>query len=121
MRAESLFATKCCCRLPKPPTESKYPLRVNAERNVYLGIDLGTSSVKAVLVDREQRVLAESTSALVSSRPRPGWSEQDPDAWWAATQAAVAEIRHRETGFDQYKLRSGSTREKQYRDRHYDR
>lgn len=62
---------------------------------MYLGIDLGTSSVKAVLVDDHQRVLAESSVALELSRPRPGWSEQDPDDWWTATDAAVSEIRSR--------------------------
>jgi xylulokinase len=55
----------------------------------YLGIDLGTSSVKAVLIDGDQRLLATASAPLAVARPHPGWSEQDPDAWWRATLAAV--------------------------------
>lgn len=58
----------------------------------YLGIDIGTSAVKAVLVDREQARLAVARVGLTTSRPHAQWSEQDPDSWWDATQAAVAEI-----------------------------
>jgi xylulokinase len=59
---------------------------------VFLGIDIGTSSVKAILMDQDGRV-AESTSApLPISRPRPGWSEQDPEDWWRATNAAVGAL-----------------------------
>jgi xylulokinase len=58
-----------------------------------LGIDLGTSSVKALLIDEAQDILAEGQAALALDRPRPGWSEQDPEAWWQATCSAVAQIR----------------------------
>jgi xylulokinase len=57
---------------------------------MHVGIDLGTSSVKAVLIDDAGEVAGESSSPLAVSRPRPGWSEQDPQAWWQATIAAVA-------------------------------
>jgi len=60
---------------------------------MYLGIDLGTSSVKAVLVDDEQNTLAEASSPLTVERPRPLWSEQSPDSWWSATKDAVARLR----------------------------
>jgi xylulokinase len=50
------------------------------EGGVYLGIDLGTSGVKLVLADEEQRVVAQATAELTVSRPRPLWSEQDPEA-----------------------------------------
>ncbi len=56
---------------------------------MYLGIDLGTSAVKAVLVDEAQRVLASTSSPLDVSRPAPTCSEQDPECWWQATLAAV--------------------------------
>ncbi|HEX3348681.1 MAG TPA: xylulokinase [Acetobacteraceae bacterium] len=59
----------------------------------YLGLDVGTSSVKALLIGREQDVLAESSAPLTVSRPHPLWSEQDPEAWWQATLAAVASVR----------------------------
>src|SRR4051794_20634444 len=56
---------------------------------VFLGIDLGTSSVKALLIGERDDVLAEASAALAVSRPRPLWSEQDPDDWWRATAAAL--------------------------------
>ena len=59
----------------------------------FLGIDLGTSSVKALLVDAGEAVLAEASVPLTVQRPRPGWSEQDPAAWWAATLAAVDALK----------------------------
>ncbi|MCG8507993.1 MAG: xylulokinase, partial [Rhodospirillales bacterium] len=60
---------------------------------MYLGIDLGTSGVKAVLVDDDQNMLAQGNAALDVSRPQPLWSEQNPEHWWNATLAAVAEIK----------------------------
>lgn len=58
-----------------------------------LGIDIGTSEVKVVLVDAAQRVIGQSSSPVPISRPQPLWSEQDPRDWWSATVAALAEIR----------------------------
>lgn len=59
---------------------------------MYLGIDIGTSAVKAVLVDDAGRVVGESRTPLTVSRPRPLWSEQDPADWWSAVNTAVAEL-----------------------------
>lgn len=59
----------------------------------FLGLDVGTSSVKALLVDAAQRTLAVGNAALEVSRPHPLWSEQDPEQWWQATLAAVAEVK----------------------------
>jgi len=59
----------------------------------WLGIDAGTSSVKALLIDDAQAVLAEGSASLQVQRPQPLWSEQDPAAWWRATEAAVAQVR----------------------------
>ena len=53
---------------------------------MYLGLDIGTSSVKAVLIDDEQNVVGSATADLDVSRPHTGWSEQDPESWWAATE-----------------------------------
>ena len=58
----------------------------------FLGLDIGTSAVKAVLVDGDQQLLAEAEVPLTTSRPQPLWSEQDPDAWWLATRAALATL-----------------------------
>jgi xylulokinase len=57
---------------------------------MFVGIDLGTSAVKAVLVDDAGTFVAEASAPLARSEPRPGWSEQRPDDWWEATCAAVA-------------------------------
>lgn len=58
----------------------------------YLGIDIGTSSVKAVLIGEDQAVLATASVGLGVSRPQPGWSEQDPEDWWRASEAAIDAI-----------------------------
>jgi xylulokinase len=47
--------------------------------STFLGIDVGTSSVKSVLMDENQSILASATAPLRVDRPAPGWSEQDPD------------------------------------------
>jgi xylulokinase len=59
---------------------------------MFLGIDIGTSGVKAVVLDAHGRVVGQGTAALTVQRPHPLWSEQDPDAWWQATTAAVQAI-----------------------------
>ena len=59
----------------------------------WLGIDAGTSSIKALLIDDAQHVLAEGSAPLDVQRPHPLWSEQDPADWWQATEAAIAQVR----------------------------
>jgi xylulokinase len=59
---------------------------------MYLGLDIGTSSVKVVLIDENQRVVASETAPLEVSRPHDGWSEQDAESWWTATEAAVSRL-----------------------------
>jgi len=56
---------------------------------MYIGIDLGTSGVKAILVDEQQHILGSHTESLTVSRPQPLWSEQDPEQWWQATDRAM--------------------------------
>ena len=65
---------------------------------MYLGIDLGTSSVKIVLVDDAQRVLDQESVVLTLQRPRPSWSEQDPEAWWQATRSGLSALKARRAG-----------------------
>jgi xylulokinase len=60
---------------------------------MYLGIDIGTSSVKAVLVSPDQDIVATASAHLEVERPRPGWSEQDPESWWSACLAVLDELR----------------------------
>ncbi|SCY07028.1 xylulokinase [Microvirga guangxiensis] len=59
----------------------------------YLGIDVGTSAVKALIVDEHQTLMAEADVPLEISRPRNLWSEQDPESWWLAVQGAIDQLR----------------------------
>ena len=59
---------------------------------MYLGLDLGTSSVKALLIDDDQQIVGSATSDLSVQRPKPGWSEQDPASWVAACEAAIGKL-----------------------------
>ena len=54
-----------------------------------LGLDLGTGSAKAVLVDEGGEVLGEGAASYGVRSPRPGWAESDPRDWWRACTAAV--------------------------------
>ena len=62
---------------------------------MYLGIDLGTSALKILLVDDHQWVIDQASVPLQVQRPRPLWSEQDPEAWWHATDTALQQLRER--------------------------
>ncbi|MFS9382179.1 xylulokinase [Citrobacter sp. ANG330] len=56
---------------------------------MYIGIDLGTSGVKAILLNEQGEVVASQTEKLTVSRPHPLWSEQDPEQWWQTTDRAM--------------------------------
>ena len=58
----------------------------------YIGLDLGTSSVKALTVDGEGRVLATASQSYPMLHPEPGAAEQDTDVWWEAVCGALAEV-----------------------------
>jgi xylulokinase len=60
---------------------------------MYLGLDLGTSGVKALLMDGSQSVLGSANGHLDVSRPHAGWSEQDPADWIRATEDAIAALK----------------------------
>ncbi|MGU3401150.1 xylulokinase [Brucellaceae bacterium D45D] len=60
---------------------------------MYLGLDLGTSGVKALLIDDDQRSIGSAHGELDVSRPHHGWSEQDPADWIKACEAAIDGLR----------------------------
>ena len=64
---------------------------------MYLGIDIGTSGVKAVITDDTQKVIDQASASLSVSRPQALWSEQAPASWWRATDEAVRKLdaKHR--------------------------
>jgi len=60
---------------------------------MFIGIDIGTSEVKVLLLAPDHRVVGSAGTALGISRPHPGHSEQAPADWWAATQSALDQLR----------------------------
>lgn len=58
----------------------------------YLGIDVGTSGTKTLLMNPAGAVLATATGEHTVQSPKPGWSEQDPTQWWAATVKATRAV-----------------------------
>jgi xylulokinase len=59
---------------------------------MFIGIDIGTTSVKSILIDDRQALVGTASAAVAVSRPHPGWSEQDPADWWRATTATLDEL-----------------------------
>jgi len=51
---------------------------------MFVGIDIGTTSVKSVLMEENGAIAAAASFPVALSRPRAGWSEQEPDHWWAS-------------------------------------
>ena len=64
---------------------------------LYIGIDLGTSALKLLLVDETGRVCREVSRTYPLSFPHPGWSEQNPEDWWNACMTGIPELLR---GFD---------------------
>lgn len=65
---------------------------------MFLGLDIGTSSVKCILVSTSGDVEAAASAPLDLATPQPGWAEQDPEAWWEATRAAIRDLRAQQPG-----------------------
>lgn len=59
---------------------------------MFLGIDLGTSELKLLLLSEQHTIVATVGAPLSVSRPQPLWSEQEPHAWWAAFETAMDEL-----------------------------
>ena len=57
-----------------------------------IGLDVGTTGVKAVAISPEGQVLGRTEHGYPLATPRPGWAEQDPADWWAAAERALAEL-----------------------------
>ena len=63
----------------------------------FIGADLGTSSLKLLLVDGDGNILNKAVKNYSVSYPSPGWSEQDPNLWWSAFVDGIKELL---CGFD---------------------
>ena len=59
---------------------------------MYIGLDLGTSGLKGILIDDSQHILAEATAPLTVQRPHDGWSEQTPADWITACESVLAQL-----------------------------
>jgi xylulokinase len=57
-----------------------------------VGLDVGTTGVKAIAISRGGEILASAERGYPLATPRPGWAEQDPEDWWRASQKALAEL-----------------------------
>ena len=60
---------------------------------MYLGLDLGTSELKALLLADDHRIVGVARAALTVSRPQPLWSEQAPAQWWNALETVMRQLR----------------------------
>jgi xylulokinase len=57
-----------------------------------IGLDVGTTAVKAIAITPDGEVVAKAEAGYPLSTPQPGWAEQDPDDWWRASQAALGAL-----------------------------
>jgi xylulokinase len=69
--------------------------------DVLVGLDVGTTGVKAIAIAPEGEVVASAEEGYALSTPQPGWSEQDPDDWVRASEAVLARlgVEPRRVGF----------------------
>ena len=83
-------------RTRSAPTSSCTPRSARERgrtRSGRLGIDVGTTGVKGLALDADGGVLAGAEAGYPLSTPRPGWAEQDPEDWWRAAEAVLAQLR----------------------------
>src|ERR1700683_5460741 len=74
-------------------SDSRFRPALRSERpDVFLGIDIGTSSVKAVLVDERESIVAQAAMPLNVARPRSIYAEQNPQDWGLATAAVIGAL-----------------------------
>ena len=71
--------------------------------HMFLGIDLGTSGIRVLLVNAEGRAIVSAAVAIKVSHPHIGWSEQDPSIWIAALEKAVGKLKSSTSAFSQVK------------------
>lgn len=79
-------------RVTLPAGSFSFPSIEFFTMSYYLGIDIGTSGTKTLLMDHDGNVLAESDATYPMEQPKPGWTQQDPDDWWKATVKTVRAV-----------------------------
>lgn len=63
-----------------------------ANEPILLGLDVGTQSLRAALIDLNGRTLGFATAPIDTQYPQPTWAEQDPEQWWSSARFAVAQV-----------------------------
>jgi xylulokinase len=74
-------------------------------RQLLMGIDIGTQSTRAALLDTDGNLIGSASTPQDLQTPRPGWAEQDPDIWWNSTVANIRKVIA-ETGVDPSEIKS---------------
>src|SRR6266568_7609290 len=69
-----------------------WPMTANPREGSLLGLDIGTSGARAIAIDLAGNVLVAATEEYPLATPRPGWTEQEPEDWWAASQAVLRRV-----------------------------
>src|SRR5436309_1613890 len=67
-------------------------MTANPREGSLLGLDIGTSGTRAIAIDLAGNVLVVATEASPQATRRPGWTEQEPEDWWAASQAVLRRV-----------------------------
>ena len=75
-----------------------------------VGLDVGTTGVKAVAISPDGELLGVAEEGYPLSTPRPGWAEQDPEDWWRAAQAALARLPEGPVGLQRADARARRAR-----------
>jgi hypothetical protein len=68
---------------------SRWMMREPRSHEILIGLDIGTSTIKAVLTTPEGQILAQVSVEYPVHYPKPGWAEQDPQDWWLGVVEAV--------------------------------
>src|SRR5439155_13320758 len=69
-----------------------WPMTANPREGSLLGLDIGTSGARAIAIDLAGNVLVAANEEYPLATPRPGWTEQEPEDWWAASQAVLRKV-----------------------------
>ena len=80
--------------LPGPPWQNRYRAKIKRSGNMdyLIGFDIGTSSTRCILIDKNGKLIASSTKEYDMAVPKPGWAEQHPDLWWEASIHTVKDV-----------------------------
>src|SRR5437773_6834754 len=79
-------------RRPRAVGRLREPMTATPGEGSLLGLDIGTSGARAIAIDLAGNVLVAATEEYPLATPRPGWTEQEPEDWWGASQAVLRRV-----------------------------